>query len=72
MCGLVHISNFECMKFGKVQSNSICLMIIYLVHQNLTCSLATVLESTVRTLSYFRLDTLHKDNPNADTLEAPY
>jgi len=35
--GLVHISNFESIEYGKVQSNSTCFMIIYLVHQILTC-----------------------------------
>ena len=42
MCGLVHISNFESIGVWKVQSNPICLSIIYLVHQTLACSLTTI------------------------------
>ena len=39
MFGLVHISNSESVECEKVQSNQICLSIIYLLCQTLTFSL---------------------------------
>ena len=42
MFGIIHISDFESIKCGKVQNNPICFMVISLVNQALTCSLITM------------------------------
>ena len=39
MYGLVHISDFEYIKCGKVQNIPICFTVISLVNQTLTCGL---------------------------------
>ena len=42
MYGLVHISDFESIKCGKVQSNPNLLTVISLVNQTFTCGLITM------------------------------